>query len=158
MCLINSVLAFAGPVTRNRAGVRYRLSDRLQEGVILRGVPAADRVGLVVDVSGRMIRVQHEPLHVGRAEMEYARFVVIDPDDRVKMVVVHEWVLSPPVLSRVVGAIPRGHVVGRAAHHVSLIRGQEHHRRYNRLGLNPGNAERCFGDQLLFGFGFQGCG
>ena len=71
------------------SGVGNRLRDRLQEGVILRGVPAADGICLVVDVSGRIIRVQHEPFHLGRAEMEHARLTVIDPDDRVKVIAAH---------------------------------------------------------------------
>jgi hypothetical protein len=43
----------------------------------------------MVDVLGRMTRVQHEPLHIGRAEMEHACLMVIDPNDRMKMMAVH---------------------------------------------------------------------
>jgi hypothetical protein len=39
----------------------------------------------MVDVLGRMIRVEHEPFHIGRAEVEHARFMVIDPNDRMLM-------------------------------------------------------------------------
>ncbi len=35
----------------------------------------------MMDVLGRTIRMQNEPLDIGRAEMEYARLAVIDPDD-----------------------------------------------------------------------------
>jgi hypothetical protein len=77
------------PGNENRAGVRDRLSDRLKKGVILRGVPTPDGVCLVVDVLGRTIRVQHEPFHISRAEMEHACLMVIDPNDRMKVMAVH---------------------------------------------------------------------
>jgi len=35
----------------------------------------------MVDVLGRMIGVQHESFYIGRAEMEHACFMVIDPND-----------------------------------------------------------------------------
>src|SRR5580704_187073 len=50
---------------------------------------AADGVSLVVDVSGRMIRVQHQLLDIGRAEMKHARFMVVDPHDGVKVMAAH---------------------------------------------------------------------
>jgi hypothetical protein len=65
------------------------LSDSLKEGVILRGVPAPDGVCLMVDVLSRMIRMQNEPFHIGRAEMEHACFMVIDPNDRMKVMAAH---------------------------------------------------------------------
>jgi hypothetical protein len=43
----------------------------------------------MVDVLGRMIRMQHEPFHIGRTEVEHAGFMVIDPDDRVKVMATH---------------------------------------------------------------------
>jgi hypothetical protein len=42
-----------------------------------------------MDMPGRMIRVQNESFDVGRAEMEYARFVVIDPNDGVIVMLGH---------------------------------------------------------------------
>jgi hypothetical protein len=74
----------------NCAGICNRLRDCLKEGVILRGMPAPDRVCLMVDVLGRVIWVQYEPLHVGRAELEHARLVMIDPDNRMKVMIGHE--------------------------------------------------------------------
>jgi hypothetical protein len=65
------------------------LRDSLKEGVILRGVPAPDGVCLMVDVLGRMIGVQHESFHISRAEMEDACFIVIDPNDRMKVMAAH---------------------------------------------------------------------
>jgi len=73
----------------NRASICNRFSNSLKEGVILRGVPAPDGVCLMVDVPGRMIRVQNEPFHIGRAEMEHPCFMVIDPNDRMKVMAVH---------------------------------------------------------------------
>ena len=46
-------LGIGWPRNENRAGVCDRLRDSLKEGVILRGVPALDRVRLMVDVFGR---------------------------------------------------------------------------------------------------------
>ena len=88
MCLTSSVFALPGPVMRT-APASATIDDRLQKLVILRGVPAADRVGLVMDVFRRMIRAHDEPLHVGRTEMENAGFAVIDPNDGVVMTAGH---------------------------------------------------------------------
>ena len=41
----------------DRAGIRDRLRDRVQKGVVLGGVPAADRIGLVMNVFGGIVRV-----------------------------------------------------------------------------------------------------
>jgi len=86
-------LGIGRPRNKNRAGVCDRLSDRLKEGVILRGVPAPDGVCLVMDVPGRMIRVQNESLDVRGAEMEHARFMVINPNDRMIVMLAHGRVL-----------------------------------------------------------------
>ena len=79
------VFGIAGPGNQNRAAVGDRSDDGLQEVAILRGVPAAQRVRLMVNVPRRMIRVQHQPFDVGRTEVEYAGFMVIDPNDRMKV-------------------------------------------------------------------------
>jgi predicted GTPase len=57
--------------------------------MVFGGMSAADGICLVVDVSGRMVRVQHQLVHVARAEMEDAAFVVINPNDGMKMMAVH---------------------------------------------------------------------
>jgi hypothetical protein len=82
-------LGIGGPGNENRAGVCDRLRDSLKEGVVLRGVPAPDGVCLMVDVLGWTIRMQDEPFHIGRTEMEHAGFMVIDPDDRMKVMAIH---------------------------------------------------------------------
>jgi hypothetical protein len=74
----------------NCGGVCNRLRDCLKEGLILSGMPAPDRVCLVVDVLGRVIRVQHEPFHVDWAEMEHACLMMIDPDSRMKVMIGHD--------------------------------------------------------------------
>src|SRR4029077_3134819 len=88
-------LGIGWPGNENRAGVCDRLRDSLKEGVVLRGVPAPDGVCLMVDVLGWTIRMQDEPFHIGRTEMEHAGFMVIDPDDRMKVMAIHGTVLSP---------------------------------------------------------------
>ena len=87
-------LGVGWPRNENRAGVCDRLRDSLKEGVVLRGVPAPDGVCLMVDVLGWTIRMQHEPFHIGRTEMEHAGFMVIDPHDRMKVMATQECALS----------------------------------------------------------------
>jgi hypothetical protein len=43
----------------------------------------------VMDMSGRIVRMQNERFNVGRAEMKHARFAVIDPDCRMIMMFRH---------------------------------------------------------------------
>ena len=75
---------------QHRAGVCDRLGDRFEEILILGGMSGADRIRLVVDVPGRIVGPHHQPVDVGRAEMEHTRFVVIDPNDGVKVMGRHE--------------------------------------------------------------------
>ena len=51
--------------------------------MIRRGVSATDAIGLVMEVLRRVLRMHNNALDVRRAEMENARFPVIDPDDGV---------------------------------------------------------------------------
>jgi hypothetical protein len=70
---------------RNKHG--SRIGDgtcyALKELVVLRCMAAAYAVGLVVDMAGRIVWVQHEAINLRHVEMKDARFMVIDPDDRV---------------------------------------------------------------------------
>jgi hypothetical protein len=75
---------------KHRAGIRDGLRDSMKESVIFGGIAAADRVCLVVDVSRRIVRVQHQPFDVRWAEMEHARFMVINPNNRVKVMDCHK--------------------------------------------------------------------
>jgi hypothetical protein len=43
----------------------------------------------MMDVAGGMIRVQHQSFDIARVEMEYPCFMVIDPNDRMKVMAVH---------------------------------------------------------------------
>jgi hypothetical protein len=54
----------------------------LKEGVIFRGMPTADRVGFVMDVSGGVLWMHDDLVNICHVEMKYPRFVVIDPDGR----------------------------------------------------------------------------
>ena len=73
----------------DRARIGDRLGDRVKKGLIFRGVPAADRIGLVMNVLGGIVGVLHQLLDIGRVEMEYARLAMIDPDDGVMMMTGH---------------------------------------------------------------------
>src|SRR5258706_11715565 len=64
------------------------VGDELPVAWMIDGFDTDDNC-LMVDVLGRMIRVQHEPFHIGRAEMEHACFMVIDPNDRMKVMAAH---------------------------------------------------------------------
>jgi hypothetical protein len=74
----------------NLPGVRNGFRDGLKKVVIGCGVSTADGVRLVMDMPGRMIRMQSELLYVGRAEMKYAGLMVIDPYDGVIVMLVHK--------------------------------------------------------------------
>src|SRR6202035_4019593 len=58
----------------------------LKEGVIFGGVPAADRVGFVVNVSSGMLRMHDDLVNIRRVAVEHPRFMVIDPDSSVIVV------------------------------------------------------------------------
>jgi hypothetical protein len=58
---------------------------------------AADGVRLVMDMPSRIVRVQNQLIDVVRAEMKYARLVMIDPDHRM-IVLAHDF--TPCRLSR----------------------------------------------------------
>jgi hypothetical protein len=61
-------------------------------------VSAANRIGLVVDVLCRMFRMNDEMVDIVRTETEDARFPMIDPDNRVEMVLVHSSIPSSRVV------------------------------------------------------------
>jgi hypothetical protein len=58
----------------------------LKEGMILRGVPATDRVRFVMNVSSGMLRMYDDLVNIRCVEMKYPRFMVIDPDGSVIVV------------------------------------------------------------------------
>jgi hypothetical protein len=77
----------------NSTSVRNRLSDCVEIVMIFRGVPAANGVRLVMDVSGRVVRVQDKSFNICWAEMEHTRFVVINPNDGMEVMLIHGRVL-----------------------------------------------------------------
>lgn len=64
---------------------RDRLGDLLEEMSILGHIAAPDRVRVVMNVSGRGVRIEHYPIDLDRAELEDSRFPMVDPNDRVIM-------------------------------------------------------------------------
>jgi hypothetical protein len=42
-----------------------------------------------MNMPGRVIRMENECFYVRRAEMKYARFMVVEPDDGVKVMLAH---------------------------------------------------------------------
>src|SRR5580692_5319126 len=79
----------------NCTGVCDRFGDCVKIVMIRGNVSASDRVCFVMDMPGRMIRLQNEPLYIRCVEMKHARFMVIDPDDSVIVVRAHECFLLP---------------------------------------------------------------
>src|ERR1700674_5233695 len=80
----------------NSASVRNRLSDRVEIVMIFRGVSTPDGVRLVMDVLGRVVRVQDKSFNIRWAEMEHTRFVVINPNDGMEVMLAHG---TSPVLA-----------------------------------------------------------
>jgi hypothetical protein len=58
----------------------------LKEGVIFGGMPAADRVGFMMNVSSGMLWMHDNLVNIRRVEVKHPRFMVIDPDCRVIVV------------------------------------------------------------------------
>jgi hypothetical protein len=54
---------------------------------------AADRVGLVMNMPRRHVGMKDDLIEAGKAEMEDPSLQVVDPDDRVKMVL-HQLIRS----------------------------------------------------------------
>jgi len=70
----------------NGIGVGERFDDGMKVLMICSSVTAPDRIGLVMDVFGRMVWMDDEPFDIGPAKIENTRFPMIDPDDGVVMV------------------------------------------------------------------------
>jgi hypothetical protein len=87
-------LCIRGSGDENGARVCDRLGDGLEIVMIHRDMPAADGIRLVMDVFGRMIWMQNESLYLSRIEVKHARFAVINPNDRVIVMLCHEMGLS----------------------------------------------------------------
>jgi len=77
----------------NGISVGERFGDGVKIVMVRGGVPAANRIRLVMNVFGRMLRMDDEPFDIGPTEMKNARLPMIDPDDDVAMMAGH--VLGP---------------------------------------------------------------
>jgi hypothetical protein len=77
----------------NGIGVREGFGDGAKVLMIRGGVSAPDRIGLAMDMFGRMVWMDDKPFDIGPVEVENARLLVIDPDDGVMMMSDH--VLNP---------------------------------------------------------------
>jgi hypothetical protein len=73
---------------KNLACIGYGLGDVMKVALIFGRMATPDRICLVMDVSGRMIGMQVQLVHIIQAEMEYPRLMMIDPDDGVIMVLI----------------------------------------------------------------------
>jgi hypothetical protein len=80
----------AGDEDSGRAG--NRLGNGLKESLILRGMSAADGVRFMMDMFGRIMRVENQLVDFARAEMKYASLVMIYPDNGM-IVLVHDGLL-----------------------------------------------------------------
>ncbi|MGA7971176.1 MAG: hypothetical protein WCA36_00080 [Pseudolabrys sp.] len=79
------VLGIARPCDEYRASVGDRLRDRVQKFLVRADFAAPHRAGLVMEMLGWVIRVQHQLVGLGRIEMEDPRFAMVDPNDGVVM-------------------------------------------------------------------------
>ncbi len=86
-------LGIGRPGDQDHLRIGNRLGNGLEVFTIFGRVSATDTIGLVMDVSCRVIRTDHQPIHLGRTEMEDAALPVIDPDDSVIMMAGHEMPL-----------------------------------------------------------------
>jgi hypothetical protein len=68
------------------SGIADGVQHLFQEFLAFMDMAAADRVGLVMNMPRRHVGMQDDFIEAGKAEMEDPSLQVIDPDDRVKMV------------------------------------------------------------------------
>ena len=69
----------------NELSVFHRVGDVVQEFLVFGGMSASDGIGLVMNMLYRIVWLDDDPIGFRRVEVENARFVMIDPDDRVGM-------------------------------------------------------------------------
>jgi hypothetical protein len=73
----------------NCTGVRNRFGNFVKIVVIFPGVPVPNGVCLMMDVPGRMLRVQNVSFDICRTNMKHARFMVVDPNDGMIVMLAH---------------------------------------------------------------------
>ena len=79
-------LRVCGAQDEDRPGAGHCVRHVLQVGMILGRMARADTVGFVVNLVGRIMGTQHLLIDLRDVEMKHASLVVVDPDDRVKVV------------------------------------------------------------------------
>jgi hypothetical protein len=67
----------------NGAHARHRLDDLMKKVLVLRCMSAADAIRFVMDMPGRVLGMQDQPIDVIAPKLKYAGLKVVDPDDRV---------------------------------------------------------------------------
>jgi hypothetical protein len=67
------------------AGVADGVQHLFQEFLAFMGMAAADRIGLVMNMPRRHVGMQDHLIKAGKAAVEDPGLQVVDPDDRVKM-------------------------------------------------------------------------
>ncbi len=66
-------------------GVADGVQHLFQEFLAFMDMAAADRIGLVMNMPRRQVGVKDDLIEAGKAEVEDPGLQVVDPDDRVKM-------------------------------------------------------------------------
>ena len=69
----------------NGIGVGERFGDGVKILMIRGGMSAADRIGLVMNMPRRHVGMKDDLIEAGKTEMEDPGLQMVDPDDRVKM-------------------------------------------------------------------------
>ena len=82
--LYELVLGAGGTRDQHFAGATNCLDHRAKEVLIFRAMPAADGIGLVMNMPCGVLGMDLLKLNLVRVEMEHARLVVIYPNDCMK--------------------------------------------------------------------------
>jgi len=69
----------------NRARIGNCLRHTLQEGLVFGGVATADALRLVVQMSRRLVRTDHQAVDLAGVEVEDPGLVMIDPYHRMEV-------------------------------------------------------------------------
>jgi len=75
------------------AGIADGVHHLRKKFLVKSGMTAADRVGLVMNVLGRMVGMQNQSFDICRIEMEHAGFTMINPDNGMIVRLAHRCVL-----------------------------------------------------------------
>jgi hypothetical protein len=67
------------------AGIAHGIQHLFQEFLAFMDVAAADRIGLVMNMPRRHVGMKDDLIEAGKTEMEDPGLQMVDPDDRVKM-------------------------------------------------------------------------